>query len=118
MGRTEKLFRRLDELEAEYRTIAAAELRNYLVGSVSILHRHLFPETFRGKVRQNGECAHFEWLEKEIEALRSKFGEPLSDSPVGEMRSLLRRLEAERKSGGGLELLLTKTLLKQWGFES
>lgn len=117
MSRTEKLFNRLDELEAEYRNLAAEALEKYLRGSWSVVHRHLFSDMFRGKFWRNEERAHFEWLEKEIEALCLKLDQPLSASPVGQMRALAQKLRAAWSSGDGMEFPLARELLKFWGHE-
>ena len=114
MGRAEKLFRRLDELESEFKKLATAELEAFLQDGWSQILSRVYSATFRGKYWQTEECGEFEWLEKEIEVLRVKLEQPLSESAVGQLRRLLQQLHEEQTKGTGIEFRIIKELLRQW----
>jgi len=115
MSRTEKLFWRLDQLEGEFRKVATTELQAFLRGSFSQILSRVYSDTFRGKKWRSEECGDFEWMEKEIEALRVKLEQPVSESPVGQLRTLLQQLDAEKKNGTGMEFRIVQELLRRWG---
>ena len=88
MSRAEKLYRRLEDLESQYRALAAAELRQYMeVGSARLLLPQ-YAYLWDGRAGWDDARRRIEWLEKEIDALRDKLGEPPEQSPVEAVRGL------------------------------
>lgn len=80
MGRANKLYRRLDELEAQLRKLIIRELEQIAEGRIpkedfAYLLRKAYPDAVNRATSE--EC---EWMlkaDREIVALRTKLGEPL-----------------------------------------
>ena len=99
MARVEGLFRRLDALEREYRALIARACRDWLDGKFSrAAVRALVPGLFAGKLWRDAEAARFEYLDKEIRALRGKLSLPVGGSPVSEVEGL-RELSRDLSEG-------------------
>ena len=117
MSRTGKLFRRLDELEEEFRRRAGAQLRWRLRGGFSMFLLRLLPQSFDIKIRGNDEDNELFWMEKEIMALRAKLQQPMDQSPVGQFHKLCADVGADQQGGRGHEFKLIGELLDSWGIE-
>lgn len=122
MSRTEKLFQRLDELEAEYRRLAAHEFARwsdggwwyslFLVDKLPFLSVLRYPPT--AEQERLDSLLH---VEKEIETLRLKMNQPMSESPVQKVRDAAALICAAHESGEGTEFKIASTLLKDLGYE-
>jgi hypothetical protein len=78
MSKTDKLYKRLKELEAEYKKRLIIEFQNVaenICGSMYLSRKR--PHMFDGKFWRSKEVAEIERLEKDIIALREKLGEPV-----------------------------------------
>ena len=117
MSRTGKLFRRLDELEEEFRRRAGAQLRWRLRGGFSMFLLRLLTQCFDIKIRGNDEDNELFWMEKEIMALRAKLQQPMDQSPVGQFHKLCADVGADQQGGRGHEFKLIGELLDSWGIE-
>jgi len=111
MSRSEKLYLRLDHLEAEYRDLVGREIRKHLKAWSSVLWSLLHPRTFAGKSWKGDETRHIKWLSKEIETLREKLGEPIEPSPVWDFRTLAGKSRGIKTSA--MYPLLEQTV-KRW----
>ena len=97
MARSERLFRRLDELEREYRALLAKACRDDLEHKFSkAAIRALQPGLLDGKLWRDPEAARLEYLDKEIRGLRHKLSLPLSQSPVNELEQLRDMFSGKR----------------------
>jgi hypothetical protein len=106
MSRSEKLYLRLERLEAEYRRLVGHEIRKHLKAWSSVLWNLLHPRIFAGKSWSDDKTMHIQWLSKEIDAFREKLGEPIESSPVWDFRMLARKSR-------GIETSAMHPLLKQ-----
>lgn len=121
MSRIEKLFQRLDELEATYRALAAEEFAKwvhgrwygfFLVKKLPFLYSTRYAGT---SVRERlDETLR---VEKEIETLRIKLDQPMSQSPVQIVRDAAAQICAAHQSGVGTEVMIAKALLKDLGHD-
>jgi hypothetical protein len=112
-ARAGRLYRRLDELEAEFRTLLRKELETELSGSGFsryLARKHLFD----GRRWRNTSAAHLERLEKDIVRLREKLGEPLTASAVG-IALEYARVVPTLKVTSGEQKHLVKQLLDRLG---
>ncbi len=114
VSRTEKIFHRLDELEAEYLRLVHKEFEGWLQGRWSRFLARMYDVRPWGKYWQNEGHAHLLCLEKEIEALRMKLDQPLAESPVGAVQELFGKLKEEKRGGSGSEYPLVREFLKRW----
>lgn len=124
VGRTEKLFQRLDQLEVEYRKLAATELARwvhggwygrwslFLVDKLPFLYHLRYPAA--AEKEKLDELQH---IEREIEMLRGKLEQPMSESPVHQVRMRAVEICTAHDSGEGTELMLAKRLLRDLGHE-
>src|SRR5947207_5343830 len=90
MNRTDRLYERLALLEREFAREAVEHLQDWLHKRRHswLASRALSPGLFAGKKYCDADAARFERGKHEIESLRRKLGEPLSESPVAELREL------------------------------
>jgi hypothetical protein len=109
-ARTGRLYRRLDELEAEFRTLLQKELKAELSGGHSRYLCRKYPHLFEGRFWRNAGAAHLERLEKDIVRLREKLGEPLTASAVGIVLEYARVAPALKVTSGELKHLLKQLL--------
>jgi len=124
VGRTDKLFQRLDHLEVEYRKLAANEFARwvhggwygrwslFLVDKLPFLYYLKYPPA--AEKEKLDELQH---IEKEIVMLRGKLDQPMTESPVHQVRTTAAQLCAAHESGEGTELMLAKRLLRDLGHE-
>jgi hypothetical protein len=124
VSRTEKLFQRLDELEAEYRRLAAHEFARwvhnqgyagwslFLVDKIPFLYSLRYPAA--SERQRLDEILH---VEREIETLRHKLDQPISESSVHAVRDAAARICTAHEAGEATEMMLAKTLLKDLGHE-
>ena len=112
MSRSDKLYRRLRELEAEYRQLVGRELRRYLdAGHSRVLWRMLHPTTFRNYFSPDEE--HIDWLSKEIDMLRNKLGESIQSNPASDIRKLTAIVNVKYNPSAIPPLL--KEIIERWG---
>jgi len=94
MSRTEKLYERLDQAEAEYLLLLRAELEAVLRGCLG----HYLGRKLRDYWQQIVSCqpderaVELEHLEKVIRGLRSKLGEPVPGEVIGVSVDLVKRI--------------------------
>ena len=124
MSRTEKLFQRLDRLEIEYRELAAKEFARwvgggwygrwslFLVDKLPFLYHLRYPAA--AEKEKLDELLRFE---KEIETIRAKLDQPMSESPVHRVREIAAQICAAHESGEGTEFMLAKGLLREFGHD-
>jgi len=112
MSRTEKLYRRLNELETEYVGLIGRELQEYIdKGYSDVLSSVLKP--ILHKYGPADQVGHIDWLAKEITALREKLGESLTEGPVADIASLSKKVTPRYYSDAEIRPLLT-AIVKQW----
>ena len=105
MARGERLLRRLDELEEEYRKLVTKVCHDELGGKFSkAAIRALLPGLLEGKFWRDEEAARVEYLEKEIRSLRRKLSLPFGESPVSDLDQL-REMFADKGDGERRRLL-------------
>jgi hypothetical protein len=112
MGKTEKLYRRLDELEAEYRQLTKRELLRYLDSNYSSTLSASQIPYFRKFDSAKGSHRIL-WLSKEIEVLRNKLGEPVANSPLADIRSLINKFD-ERFHNDSEKRPLIANVVEKW----
>ncbi|HEX5245194.1 MAG TPA: hypothetical protein VFW23_18180 [Tepidisphaeraceae bacterium] len=117
MSRTAKLFKRLDELEEEFRRRAGAQLQRRLRGGFSMFLLRLHPQSTDIRIHGNDDDNELFWMEKEIIALRAKLQKPMDQSPVGQFHKLCADIGADQKGGLGHQFKLIGELLDCWGIE-
>jgi hypothetical protein len=99
VAKAERLLKRLQQMEGEYRDIAITACRAWLDGKFSkVAIRALQPRLLAGKLWRDEEAARFEWLEKEILALRLKLESPIEQSVVGKLRQLRAKVDGAAHS--------------------
>jgi len=113
MSRTDKLYKRLDELEAEYIKLAENEFNKVLSNQSSTYFSRKIPYLFDGKFYLNAETAHLEKIESEILALREKLGSPVKSSPVSIVFDYSSKLEGLKDKLTGGKKSLTKEYQKK-----
>jgi hypothetical protein len=94
MARTQKLYGRLDQAEAEYSLLLRAELDAVLRGHVShYLGTKLRRDWYRAVGSSpDARVVELDALEKEIRRLRSDLGEPLPGEKLDVAYELVRRI--------------------------
>jgi hypothetical protein len=113
MSRSEKLYQRLDELEAEYRRLVLGELRKHLKVGYSIpLYPLFYPALFTGKKWSTDIGRRIESLSKEIDMLREKLGPLVRICPVTEIRGLVAKLKAHHENSSIPPLL--REIIERW----
>jgi hypothetical protein len=91
MRRSEKLRRRLDELESRYSVMACSDLAEIIAGRGSVMLGGYDRRTETEMIRFTRD--EIERLTKEISTIREKLGEPLTASPVRVVADYLRAWE-------------------------
>jgi len=100
MRRSQKLYRRLEQLEAELYDVLRRHLEKEATGERSMyLLRQLGFDGWTSKTRCDDETDSAERLEKEVLELRRKVGEPSAEGP-------LAIIEKYKQLHGAKELLL------------
>jgi hypothetical protein len=115
MNRTQKLYERLDQIEAQYAALLCKELESVLRGGLGhYLGRKLRDDWQRAICRPPDErTLELERLEKEILRLRSKLHEPLPGPIVAMAHALVRRIQdAGQWSPGTNKAWLSEVLSK------
>jgi hypothetical protein len=117
MGRKEKLYERLDQLEDDFAQYLLKEFYNVASGRTSWFLSRKIPHHLDGKFWRNPEVADAERTEREINELREKLKEPSSHGPLAILSYFV---EAERqlpdRFDGGDKHLARKIIekLKEW----
>jgi hypothetical protein len=112
MSRADKLYQRLNALEAEYRRIAARDLGRMLRGGYPWVIGRTLWNSF-GKAYRRPEQQDFEQMEKEIISLRAKLDEPLVGSPVHVLRMIGRRYRESCQHSEHVRPLI-RSVLDEW----
>jgi len=112
MSRTDKLYKRLKELEAEYKKKLIIEFQNVaenIRGSMYLDRKR--PHSFAGKFWQSKEVSEIERLEKDIIKLREKLGEPIPGELVALVEEYNEKQEVAKDSlRGGQEHIAREIL--------
>lgn len=95
MARTQKLYERLDQAEAEYSLLLRTELEAVLRGHLGhYLGSRLRQDWYRAVASSpDARVVELDASEKEIRRLRSKLKEPLPGETLGVAYELVRRIE-------------------------
>jgi hypothetical protein len=113
MGRNEKLYERLDQLEDDFAAYLLTELQNVAAGHTSWFLSRKIPHHLDGRFWRSSEVADAERTEGEINELREKLKESTPDGPLA---ILAEFVEEERqlpdKFDGGRKHLARRIISK------
>ena len=113
MGKTDKLYKRLDELENEYADLLEQELEVLAKGRSSLYFSRKVRFLFDGKCWRDKDTAYIEKLEKDIYVLRQKLHEPISNSYTNLINQFMQGREIRKDWNDGGEKPIVLNMLKQ-----
>ena len=112
MSKTDNLYKRLEDLEAEYKKKFIMEFQNVaknICGSMYLNRKR--PHMFAGKFWRSKEVSEIERLEKDVIKLREKLGEPVPGELVGLVEEYNEKQEVAKDSlRGGQEHIAREIL--------